>query len=64
MDPISFAVMAFKIVPLIISAGEDIAPFVTSTIAVLQGGADPTDEQWAALHATEDRLRAQLNASA
>lgn len=54
-----FILLALRLAPTIVSAGEDIAEFVEWAIAVRDAGG-PTDADWGRLHAKEAQLRAAL----
>lgn len=51
---------ALQLLPLLVQAGTDMVNFSEWLISVIKGG-DPTDDDWAKLHAFEDAARARLN---
>lgn len=53
---------AMTLAPLVIQAGEDIAPFAAAVYQAIVRGGEPTADDWAALKAREDALRAKLQA--
>jgi len=57
---ITFLTEAMNLVPLLIKAGEDIAPFAETVYNIISTGADPTDADWASLKAMEVSLRNTL----
>ena len=57
-----FITEALKIIPLIMQAGIDIAPFVKTIIETVKTGSDPTAEAWFALKQAEVSLRSELQA--
>lgn len=61
MDPVSFIATAIQIGSLIIQAGQDIAPFAEAVYKAITSGGDPTQDDWDALHAKEEEMRAILN---
>lgn len=52
-----------QILPLVIQAGMDLAPFVERLLQI-KDAQNPTDEDWKFLHDTEAALRAKLNTPA
>lgn len=61
---LGFVTLALQILPLLVKAGEDIAPFVQQIIGAINAPAGPTQADWDMLHAEEARLRALLNTPA
>lgn len=59
---ITFLTEAMNLVPLLIKAGEDIAPFAETVYNIISTGADPTDADWATLKGMETSLRTTLQA--
>lgn len=62
---VKYASMAFDVVPKLIDAGMSIKAHVDETQAALKamqdGNRDPTEQEWAALNAQVDALRAKLH---
>ncbi len=57
-----FALAALKLIPTLVEAGENIAPFVEWAVSVSTSATGPTAADWSNLKAKEDALRAQLRA--
>lgn len=53
---------AMQLANILIPLGRDIAPLAQIIVDAVRGTGDPTADQWAALHAIEDTLRAELQA--
>ena len=57
-----FITTVLRLLPSIVQAGMDIAPFVETLIHSILTGADPTAEEWFNLRKTEEALRTALQA--
>jgi len=53
--------LGLALLPKLIEAGQDVAELIGTMKDVADNKSDPTPEQWAAVHAIEDRLRARLH---
>ena len=65
MTALLYAIQVLQAVPSLIAAGHDVASFVNDHTAKLNAmhaeNRVPTPEEWAALNAKTDELRAQLH---
>lgn len=57
-----FLLLAIKLTPALIEAGENIAEFVNNAVTAVTKEGGPTVEDWNRLHDAEARLRAALDA--
>lgn len=57
---LAFIQAASALIPVLIKAGQDVAPFVVNIVTTVIDGKEPTAADWAALQAHESSLRATL----
>jgi hypothetical protein len=58
----SYMATILKLTPLLIKAGEEIAPLAVKLVTSIRGSNVPTVQDWADLDALEKRLRDELHA--
>lgn len=60
---LAYLTAALQLAPILIQAGQDIGPLAAKIYAMFQAGTDPTDADWAELHALEAQQTAAINAA-